>query len=685
MMPCFEENIMVQVIINGVKFFCLYAKGIGFLSQRVGLTLALSFLVVALPAISFAAYTDNADGTVTDTSTGLTWKHCAEGQTWSGTTCSGGQIKTYTWAQANALSNTVTFAGHSDWRVPTISELESIIESYFPTTPAINEQVFPNKSNNIFWSSTTDSANANNGMYVNFVYGVTSPMDKALPIAAAHLVRGGGSTPGAGIVTFDLILERGWNLVGNSLDQTLSVGTIFDDPLEVDTVWKWDSATSKWQFYSPEMTAGELLAYSVSKGFAVMSEIKSGEGYWVNAVIKNTLPTQTGAPYILSADDLVVGWNLVSTAESLTPSEFNLALSDNPPGFAGVPNNLTTLWAWDRLSGKWYFYAPSLEAQGGTALLDYIVSKGFLDFTQNSKTLGKGIGFWVNKTSQPLTVAQPTLSLAMTANNGTTPVTSVSNTDPALVTATVLDSDGKPVANAIVTFTVDELYGAFSGGANTALTNVNGLATVKLTTTNTSGGASTLQANTTVNGTSATASLNYAIGSTVLSLSSISVPATSLSAYGTASVSVGVLVNGALYTTPIAVSFTSACATSGKATLTPSVTTVNGTATASYRDNGCNNGNPGDTITATLLNGVTATANLKVSSPATGSLQFVSVVTNPLSTPPMITLKGTGGTNKSETAKVTFRVVDSAGYPLGNTLVTFSLNTSLGGLSLLSS
>jgi hypothetical protein len=112
------------------------------------------------------------------------------------------------------------------------------------------------------------------------------------------------------------------------------------------------------------------------------------------------------------------------------------------------------------------------------------------------------------------------------------------------------------------------------------------------------------------------------------------------------------------------------------------VTTVNGRATASYLDNGCNNPSPGDAITATLINGVTRTANLRVNAPNIGSIQFVSAITNPVTTPPTITLKGTGGAGRSETARVTFRVVDSAGNPIGNTLVTFSLNTSVGGLSL---
>jgi hypothetical protein len=40
-------------------------------------------------------YADQGDGTVTHTPTALTWKRCAEGLTWSGSTCSG-TAKTYT-------------------------------------------------------------------------------------------------------------------------------------------------------------------------------------------------------------------------------------------------------------------------------------------------------------------------------------------------------------------------------------------------------------------------------------------------------------------------------------------------------------------------------------------------------------------------------------------------------------
>ncbi len=674
------------LIRNGMAHYCA-------IYQRLwkSFLLVLGFLCL-LPAMAAAAFTDNADGTVTDTATGLTWKHCSEGQTWAGSTCTG-PLTYYTWTAANALTNT-TFAGKSDWRVPSLTELQSLITTtvYTPTISSINSSVFPNQ-NYIFWSSTTDTSNTANAKYVNFIYGMTSAMGKGNSIAV-HLVRGTAGTipgdPGTGGDNTDntsvtLTLQPGWNLQGNPLDQSLQVAALYGDAAFVLSVWKWDAAAGTWQYYTPTMTAVDLAAYATSKGYGVLSEIKGGEGYWVNMQKTLALPTQTGTPFSLTADDLIVGWNLVTTADDISPADLNLKLSTTPPGLdTGIPNNFTTLWTWDNTTSKWYFYSPSLDAQGGTVMSDYITSKGFLDFAQNNKTLGKGIGFWVNKTGVPLIITSPSLTLTMTADDGITEVTSVTNTNPALITATVLDADGKAVANAIVTFSADPLFGAFAGGANTALTNGNGEATVKLTSANTSGGASTVTASTTVNGQSVQGSINYSIGSSVLSLSAITVPQAPLSAYGTASISVNVLNNGQPYTTPIAVSFTSACAASDKATLTPSVTTINGTATVSYLDNGCNNSDPGDTITATLLNGVTATANLKVNSPAIGSLQFVSVATTPESTPPMITLKGTGGTNKSESARVTFRVVDSAGHPLGNTLVHFSLNTTLGGMTLTS-
>lgn len=185
-------------------------------------------------------------------------------------------------------------------------------------------------------------------------------------------------------LSYDLLLSPGWNLLGNSLNASFAVADLYGDADLVTTVWKWDTSITGWQFYTPLMDAAALQAYAASKGYGVLSEIRAGEGYWVNAKAQPTPGTQSGTAYELNASKLVTGWNLVATGDDLTPSAFNLSLGASP---------LTTLWTWNSASSQWYFYAPSLEA-GGT-LSNYIAGKGYLDF--GSKTLGNGTGFWVNQ------------------------------------------------------------------------------------------------------------------------------------------------------------------------------------------------------------------------------------------------------------------------------------------------
>lgn len=198
-----------------------------------------------------------------------------------------------------------------------------------------------------------------------------------------------------GSLNVPLVLTPGWNLLGNSLNQALSVVPTFSDVAVVSTVWKWDIVKAGWQFYTPQLNASELQTYATSQGYGVLSVINPGEGYWVNAKVAASLGTQTGTAFALTSANLVTGWNLVATGSDVSPTAFNTSLSATPPSPGTIPLNLTTLWAWDSALSNWYFYAPSLEATSGLAA--HIAGKGYLDFTQHSKTLGKGLGFWVNK------------------------------------------------------------------------------------------------------------------------------------------------------------------------------------------------------------------------------------------------------------------------------------------------
>ncbi|HDY7775619.1 TPA: DUF1566 domain-containing protein [Vibrio vulnificus] len=98
------------------------------------------------------AFSDNGDGTVTHHTTGLIWQRCSLGQSWDGTDCTGSATG-FSWGKALAAAVQNTFAGHSDWRLPNINELASIVE-YRCWAPAINSQQFPHTPSARYWSSS---------------------------------------------------------------------------------------------------------------------------------------------------------------------------------------------------------------------------------------------------------------------------------------------------------------------------------------------------------------------------------------------------------------------------------------------------------------------------------------------------------------------------------------------------
>jgi len=131
-------------------------------------------------------YQDNGDGTTTDVKTKLIWMRCSVGQTWMSGTCSGEATK-FNWEDAK--KQTASFAGHNDWRIPTIEELRTLVycsngkPDYFnmgkpgrdeyeaqgnPSdfdlgcqgeigkdheSPTIVQSIFPNTPADVFWSS----------------------------------------------------------------------------------------------------------------------------------------------------------------------------------------------------------------------------------------------------------------------------------------------------------------------------------------------------------------------------------------------------------------------------------------------------------------------------------------------------------------------------------------------------
>lgn len=141
--------------------------------------LALAFLS-SLALIGHSAahaagdrFVPNAAGDeITDTETGLIWRRCAEGQSWSGRTC----INTPTaFSLSNALAQAKSVAASTGvtWRLPNVKELSSLVIRQ-KSSVLFDTTAFPSYgARATFWSSTPNrsSAMSAGGWFVSFEQG----------------------------------------------------------------------------------------------------------------------------------------------------------------------------------------------------------------------------------------------------------------------------------------------------------------------------------------------------------------------------------------------------------------------------------------------------------------------------------------------------------------------------------
>jgi hypothetical protein len=114
---------------------------------------------VTAGAPNLESYTDNGDGTVTDNVTGLTWQQAVP-------------VTRYIWADAVAYCPTLALAGHSDWRLPSIIELSSIVD-LGQSGPIINPTYFPSIPSDFFWSASPLAGSSSSAWAVLFGDGFT--------------------------------------------------------------------------------------------------------------------------------------------------------------------------------------------------------------------------------------------------------------------------------------------------------------------------------------------------------------------------------------------------------------------------------------------------------------------------------------------------------------------------------
>jgi len=187
-------------------------------------------------------YRHDPDGTVIDAYTGLMWQRCPlgftlnDGGTPSDVTddrCANGGDFEFTWQEALQAAAANSMAGRTDWRVPNIKELDSLVEPAC-RSPALEPAAFPDTPQRFFWSSTPDADPDTNGTAargVSFLVGTLVAQNKARA-APVRLVRTGDEPP---IRPLPAISVAGARIVeGDIGNDSLSIPIVLDRPSDTD-------------------------------------------------------------------------------------------------------------------------------------------------------------------------------------------------------------------------------------------------------------------------------------------------------------------------------------------------------------------------------------------------------------------------------------------------------------------
>jgi serine/threonine protein kinase len=142
---------------------------------------------------------------IEDVATGLHWMRCSQGQQWNGVACVGKAAR-LTWDDALRQPRVLSFAGKTDWRVPTKDELLTLVNcsSGQPKVrndtgapcqgdyerPTIDHVAFPNTPHFWFWSSSPSAHSADYAWYVHFYQGHLGDGSRD-SAGSVRLVRGG--------------------------------------------------------------------------------------------------------------------------------------------------------------------------------------------------------------------------------------------------------------------------------------------------------------------------------------------------------------------------------------------------------------------------------------------------------------------------------------------------------------
>src|SRR5208283_3647371 len=255
------------------------------------------------------SYTDNGNGTVTINVTGLMWQKQDDGL--------------YNWYQASGtydatnnptsqnVCGVLSLGGYSDWRLPTVTELMSIVNYGVPSPgPTINATYFPNTNEANYWSSTMVSYNMGYAWIVGFSSGSVDV----------------GDTSGSGYVR----CVRGVQLYGGNFTNN-SNGTVTDS--STGLMWQqtdvysmaWDNALS----YCDGLSLGGYSGWRLPNikeltsivDYALYNQVINTT-FFLNAIASNywsstTYAGSTSDAWAVHFSNGYVGWDTKSNGDTV--------------------------------------------------------------------------------------------------------------------------------------------------------------------------------------------------------------------------------------------------------------------------------------------------------------------------------------------------------------------------------
>lgn len=141
------------------------------------------------------SYKDNVDGTITDNATGLIWEKLGNLDGSLNLSDPHDADNTHTWLDAFqkvADLNTANFAGHNDWRLPNVNELQTLVDhgTFSPAVSAAFNSADSFTQSPFYWSSTTLAPDPDFAWGVFFFTGGVGNDFKEMP-NFVRAVRGG--------------------------------------------------------------------------------------------------------------------------------------------------------------------------------------------------------------------------------------------------------------------------------------------------------------------------------------------------------------------------------------------------------------------------------------------------------------------------------------------------------------